>query len=58
MANACFGFFDSLRIASRLIESKAARKVLIATGEVQTKITRQVMEQLKNGIPVNNFETK
>ncbi|MFQ3244519.1 MAG: 3-oxoacyl-[acyl-carrier-protein] synthase III [Arenicella sp.] len=58
MANACFGFFDSLRIASSLIESKAARKVLIATGEVQTKITRQVMEQLKNGIPVNNFETK
>ena len=55
MANACFGFFDGLRVASSLIQSNAARKVLVTTGEVPTKVTRQVMEQLKKGIPVKQF---
>jgi 3-oxoacyl-[acyl-carrier-protein] synthase III len=55
MANACFGFFDGMRVASSLIQSKAARNVLVTTGEVPTKVTRRVMEQLKKGIPVERF---
>lgn len=53
IANACFGFFDGLRIASSLIQSRAARLVLVTTGEVPTKIARKVMTQLKTGIPLN-----
>jgi len=50
IANACYGFFDGLRVASSLIQSHAARKVLVTTGEVPTKLTRQLMERLKKGI--------
>lgn len=55
IANACFGFFDGLQLASSMIQSKAARKVLVTTGEVPTKITREVMDQLKKGIPMKKF---
>lgn len=50
IANACYGFFDGLRVASSLVQSGAARKVLVSTGEVPTKLTRQLMDRLKKGV--------
>jgi 3-oxoacyl-[acyl-carrier-protein] synthase III len=50
VGNACFGFFDGLRIASSLIQSSAARLVLVVTGEVPTKLTTKVVDQLNKGI--------
>jgi 3-oxoacyl-(acyl-carrier-protein) synthase III len=51
VANACFGFFDGLKLASSLIESGAVRYALIVTGEVTTKMSRVVAKQLKKGMP-------
>ncbi|GAA6138803.1 ketoacyl-ACP synthase III [Arenicella sp. 4NH20-0111] len=50
VANACFGFFDGLKLASSLIESGAVKYALIVTGEVTTKMSRQVADQLKRGV--------
>ena len=51
VSNACFGFFDGLKLASSLIESGAIKYALVVTGEISTKMSRAVIEQLKNGIP-------
>jgi len=50
VANACFGFIQSLTLASNLIETGAIRYALIATGEVSTKVSRVLVDQLKKGI--------
>ncbi|MFT6097812.1 MAG: 3-oxoacyl-[acyl-carrier-protein] synthase-3 [Arenicella sp.] len=52
VANACFGFFDGLKLASSLIESGAAKYGLIVTGEVSTKVAKVVANQLKRGMPI------
>lgn len=50
VANACFGFFDGLKLASSLVESGAIKYGLIVTGEVSTKMSRAVLDQLKKGM--------
>ncbi len=50
VANACFGFFDGVKLAASLIESGAVRNALIVTGEVTTKMARSVASQLKKGV--------
>ena len=50
VANACFGFFDGIKLASNLIENGVARYALILTGEVSTKMARAVASQLKKGV--------
>ena len=53
VANACFGFFDGLKLASSLVESGAIKVGLIVTGEVSTKMSRVVAQQLKKGMPLD-----
>ena len=50
VANACCGFFDGLKIASNLIESGAVKYALIVTGEITTKMSRLLIQQLKKGV--------
>lgn len=50
IANACFGFFDGIKLASNLIENGVVRYALVLTGEVTTKMARAVAAQLKQGI--------
>lgn len=50
VANACFGFFDGIKLASSLIESGSVRYALVVTGEVTTKMARLVADQLKDGV--------
>ena len=50
VANACFGLFDGIQIASSLIRAGAARSVLVTTGEVPTRLTREVVSQLSKGM--------
>jgi len=52
VANACFGFFEGLKLASSLIESGTIKYGLIVTGEVTTKMSRIVAKQLKKGLPM------
>ncbi|MBX2847434.1 MAG: hypothetical protein KTR16_03885 [Acidiferrobacterales bacterium] len=52
VANACFGFYDGLKLASSLIESSLVDHALVVTGEVTTKMARNVVEQLKRGMPL------
>lgn len=53
VANACFGFFDGLKLASSLIESGAIKYALVTTGEVPTKMACSVADQLKQGLPIS-----
>jgi len=50
VSNACMGFFDGLKLASSLIESGIIRCGLVVTGEVTTKVSRKVADQLKKGV--------
>lgn len=50
VANACFGFFDGVKLASNLIENGAINYALVLTGEVTTKMARAVAAQLKKGV--------
>lgn len=51
VANACFGFFDAMEIASRFIECGIIRYALIVTGEVPSRVLRSFVKQLKAGVP-------
>ncbi len=50
VANACFGFLEGLKLASCLVESGMIEYGIVVTGEVSTKMSRRVVEQLKKGI--------
>jgi len=50
ISNACFGFIDGLRIAEKFINSGASRYVLITTGEIPSRLTKDFVEQLKRGM--------
>ncbi len=50
LANACFGFFQGVKLASSLIESSSVSHALVVTGEVSTKVARAVIRQLKRGL--------
>jgi len=52
VANACFGFFQGLKLASSLIESETIRYGLIVTGEVSTIAARSIAKQLKRGMTI------
>jgi len=53
IANACFGFFQGLKLASSLIESGSVNHALVVTGEVSTRVANAVVEQLKRGMPLD-----
>jgi len=50
VANACLGFFEGLKIASTLVESGMAKYALVVTGEVTSRVSCQVADQLKRGV--------
>ena len=50
VANACFGFYEGVKLASSMIQSGAVRYALVVTGEISTKMARRVVEQLKRGV--------
>lgn len=50
VANACFGFFEGLEIATTYIEAKKIRYALIVTGEVPSRVLRSFAKQLKGGV--------
>ena len=50
VANACFGFIDGVSMASKFIESGAARRALVVTGEVPTRISEKTVEKLSTGV--------
>ncbi len=52
IANACFGFIDGLRIAENFIKAGSTKYVLICTGEIPTRLTKNFVSQLKAGMPV------
>jgi 3-oxoacyl-[acyl-carrier-protein] synthase-3 len=53
VANACLGFFEGIKLANSLIESGAIKYALVVTGEVSTKVSRVVADQLKQGMSVS-----
>jgi len=53
VANACFGFFDAMEIASNYIKTGVARYVLVCTGEVPSRVLRSFVRQLKRGVPMD-----
>lgn len=53
VANACFGFFQGLKLTSNLIESGAIKYGLVVTGEVSTRVAKSVIQQLKQGMPLD-----
>lgn len=58
LANACFGFFDGLKVASSLVQSKSARLVLVVTGEITSKLTNIVVDQINSGLSLSEFRQK
>lgn len=50
VANACYGFLEGLILASSLVEAGLIRHGLVVTGEISTKMSRRVMQQLKGGL--------
>jgi len=52
VANACFGFIDGMNIASKFIESRTAKYVLVVTGEVPTRLLRFFSDKLKAGVDI------
>lgn len=50
VANACFGFFEGVKLASALIASHAIRSALVTTGEISTRVALKVADMLKNGM--------
>jgi len=58
MANACLGFVDGLSVASKFVESGAARLALVVTGEVSSRVMFDTVEQLKSGVSKRVFDNK
>jgi len=52
VANACFGFVDGLKLASTLVESGMISHALVVTGEVTTRVLRNVADTLKKGVSI------
>jgi len=50
LANACFGFFQGIKVASSLIDSDSIKYALVVTGEVSTRVAKAVINQLKRGV--------
>lgn len=50
VANACYGFLEGIILVSSLIEAGLVRRGLVVTGEISTKMSRRVIEQLKSGL--------
>ena len=53
LGNACFGFFDAMRVASNLIESGVYRYALITTGEIPTRLITSFVDQLRAGMDID-----
>ena len=52
MANACFGFIDSMQIATNYIRCGIVKYALIVTGEVPSKVMRAAIGSLKQGVDI------
>ncbi|NNC99049.1 MAG: ketoacyl-ACP synthase III [Gammaproteobacteria bacterium] len=52
VANACLGFVDGVKIASKYITSGVVEYALVATGEVSTRVLRSFVSQLKAGVDI------
>lgn len=50
VANACLGFVDGVKIASKYITADVVEYALVVTGEVSTRVLRSFVEQLKSGV--------
>ena len=50
VANACYGFLEGLILVSSLVEAGLITHGLVVTGEISTKMSRRVMQQLKAGM--------
>lgn len=48
VTNACHGFMNGVSIADAFISNGSASNVLVCTGEKQSKLTYEAIEQLKN----------
>lgn len=51
VSNACYGFVDSLKIASNFIQSGDIQYALVCTGET-SKVQRTAVDLLKNGLNI------
>ena len=56
VSNACFGFIEGVKIATKFIETTAIKHALIVTAEVASNVTYAVLELLKQGM--NQDEVK
>lgn len=50
ISNACNGFVDGIQIASKFIATNSARYALVVTGEITTKVTREIVDKMKKGM--------
>ena len=50
VSNACYGFVDSMKIASNFIQSGDIKYALICTGETPGKILRAAVDHLRKGV--------
>lgn len=56
VANACLGFIDGVKIASQYIAAGIVRYALVVTGEVSTRVTRSLMQQLEAGMDLKKAQ--
>ena len=52
IANACMGFVDGVKIASKYITTGIVEYALVTTGEVSTRVLRSFVKQLKAGVDI------
>jgi len=53
LSNACFGFVDSMQVATNYIACGIIKHALIVTGEVPTRVLRAAMDLLKKGVDIS-----
>lgn len=56
VANACLGFVDGLKIANSYIATGLARYALVTTGEISSRITRSIVNQLQIGVDLQRAQ--
>jgi len=53
VSNACFGFMEAMKIASKFIETASIDCALIVTAEVTSNVVHAVADKLKKGMPTS-----
>ena len=52
VSNACYGFIDSMMIASSFIQNNNIEYALVCTGEIPSKVLRRAVDGLREGLDI------